>query len=105
MGTESHQWNASQEPHLWAVGQQAVSSLRATHYSHQGSNPRGCDIVGQCWAWGIGIVCAARVRLADMKSQNPATNEKWKAQDVMSEGSNYQLWGSVEAFKEGINRI
>ena len=41
------------------------------------------------------------MKLVDMKSQNPATNEKWEAWDVMLKGRNYQLWESLEVFKGG----
>lgn len=67
----------------------------ATLCGHLGSIPRGRDAVGHCWAWGAGVLCAACMKLVDMKSQNPATNEKWEAWDVMLKGRNYQLWESL----------
>lgn len=41
----------------------------------------GSDAVGQGWAMGAGG--ALTWPWVEMKSQNPATNEKWEARDVM----------------------
>ena len=92
-------WN----PGAPSVGSRVAGNVLILHHTLQspGSIPRGRDAVNQCWAWGTGISCAACMKLVEMKSQKPATNEKWEAWDVMLKGRNYQLWESVEIFMGG----
>ena len=77
-------WN----PGAPSVGSRVAGNVLILHHTLQspGSIPRGRDAVNQCWAWGTGISCAACMKLVEMKSQKPATNEKWEAWDVMLKG-------------------
>lgn len=90
-------WN----PGAPSVGSRVAGSVVILRHTLQspGIHPQRSDAVGQGWAWGTGGLCAACMKLVEMKSQNPATNEKWEARDVMLKGRNYQLWKSVEVFK------